>query len=121
MSDAIRRGHLLDPSLSAAGEAFDLLVEQPEAGVRVERIVSPPGFSGADGAWYDQDEDEWVAVLAGAGCLELAGRSEPIRLLPGDWLRLPAHCRHRVAATHPTVATVWLAVFYPAAAAGKKP
>lgn len=80
--------------------------------VRIERIVStgqgsPPGF------WYDQDEDEWVAVLAGRAGLEIAGGGILV-LGPGDAVHLPAHRRHRVAWTADDEPTVWLAVFYPA-------
>ena len=47
----------------AEQEQFLPLLAAP--GVRVERIVSfgqasPPGF------WYDQDESEWVILLAGS-------------------------------------------------------
>jgi cupin 2 domain-containing protein len=79
--------------------------------VRIERIVStgqasPPGF------WYDQDEGEWVVVLAGAARLLIAGEREPRLLKTGDFVDLPAHTRHRVEWTDPAAATVWLAVFY---------
>jgi cupin 2 domain-containing protein len=30
----------------------------------------------------------------------------------GDWLVIPAHCRHRVAWTDKDEATVWLVVHY---------
>ena len=46
---------------------------------------------------------------AAQGCAELEfadGRRE--RLTSGDWLLIPAGCRHRVAATGPD--TVWLAI-----------
>ena len=32
---------------------------------------------------------------------------------PGDWVILPAHCRHRVAWTDPVRETLWLAVHLP--------
>ena len=80
-------------------------------GVRIERIVStgqasPPGF------WYDQDDDEWVALLSGAAGLHFA--DEPgLRVLgPGDWLLIRAHHRHRVEWTAAETVTVWLAVFF---------
>jgi cupin 2 domain-containing protein len=78
-------------------------------GVRIERVVSwgqvsPPGF------WYDQDEDEWVALLEGRAELEYesGGRTS---LSKGDWLLIPAGRRHRVAFTSKDPACVWLAVF----------
>jgi cupin 2 domain-containing protein len=75
-------------------------------GVRIERIVS---FGHATG-WYDQDEDEWVAVLAGTGELEFADGSRR-EMRPGDYEWLPAHRRHRVVGTATDQPTVWLAVF----------
>ena len=85
-------------------EQFLELLSRP--GLRIERIVSsgqcsPPGF------WYDQPADEWVLLAQGSAELEFDdGRRQA--LAPGDWLLIPAGCRHRVAATGPD--TVWLAV-----------
>jgi cupin 2 domain-containing protein len=73
---------------------------------RVERIVS----FGHTTDWYDQDEDEWVAVLAGEGVLEFAdGSTRTLRA--GDYLAIPRRLRHRVAATAADQPTVWLAVY----------
>jgi len=88
-------------------ELFETLLQRP--GIRVERIISS-GQSTPPGEWYDQDRDEWVLLLAGAALLSLAGEEEPRRLLPGDSLLLPAHCRHRVESTATDRATVWLAL-----------
>lgn len=79
--------------------------------VRIERIVSfgqasPPGF------WYDQDEGEWVLVLAGAAKLRFEDESEARLLARGDWLDIAPHRRHRIDWTDPTAPTLWLAVFY---------
>ncbi len=92
-----------------AAEAVDLLLNRP--GLRVERIVSegqasPPGF------WYDQDEGEWVLLLAGAAHLRFEDETEPRRLVPGDWFDIAPHRRHRVEWTDPAAPTVWLAIFY---------
>jgi cupin 2 domain-containing protein len=79
-------------------------------GVRVERIVSRGHVSPA-GFWYDQTQDEWVVLLAGAAELSFAdGRR--VRLAPGDHVHLPAHERHRVEWTDPAQETVWLAVHH---------
>jgi cupin 2 domain-containing protein len=91
------------------GEVAGVLAEG-EA-VRVERIVSlgdasPPGF------WYDQDEEEWVAVLLGGARLALRDPEEELSLGPGDHVTIRAHRPHRVEWTAPGEATVWLAVFY---------
>ncbi|MCB9594705.1 MAG: cupin domain-containing protein [Sandaracinaceae bacterium] len=104
-------GHLLDAiPASLPEELIEVLVRTP--GARVERIVSrghasPPGF------WYDQDEHELVAVLAGEARLELEGETRTLG--PGDWVWLEAHRRHRVAWTTPDEDTIWLAVFLEAA------
>lgn len=87
-------------------EMIELLLHR--GGLRVERIVSLDYVS-PDGFWYDQSDDEWVTVLSGSGVLEFDD-GERIELGPGDALLIPAHVRHRVAATHATETTVWLAV-----------
>ncbi len=102
------QGHLYADSARSLSERIDILRQTP--GVRVERIVSwgqcsPPGF------WYDQDEDEWVALLSGSARLLLEDPDEAVALAPGDWLWIAAHRRHRVEWTAPDVASVWLAVF----------
>jgi cupin 2 domain-containing protein len=92
----------------------DLPVELTEqllscGNVRIERIVSR-GHASPRGFWYDQEEDEWVAVLSGGARLAVEG--DGVREMgPGDWAWLPAHLRHRVEWTDPEVETVWLAVF----------
>src|SRR5579862_1699515 len=92
-----------------AGEIVEFLAGG-EA-VRIERIVShgqasPPGF------WYDQDDNEFVVLLAGAARLRFADDPRVVSLAPGDALDIAAHRRHRVEWTDPTRPTVWLAVFY---------
>lgn len=77
--------------------------------VRIERIVSLGHVSPAD-FWYDQEENEWVALLSGGARLQF--EDEEIELRPGDWIVIPAHRKHRVAWTKPGEHTVWLAVFY---------
>lgn len=79
-------------------------------GVRVERILSQGHSSPASG-WYDQDENEWVVVLQGAGKIAFEDGSE-VLLSPGDYLNIPKHVKHRVSWTEPDAVTVWLAVFY---------
>lgn len=84
---------------------FELLRHES---VRIEQIVSN-GQASPDGFWYDQDQHEWVLLLAGEGEIEFAN-GERRRLRTGDVLNLPAHTRHRVAAV--SQSAVWLAVFY---------
>jgi cupin 2 domain-containing protein len=94
----------------ALDERFDTLVARD--GMLIERIVST-GQASQPGFWYDDAREEWVVLLAGAATLEFEGAAAPPRrLLPGDYVHIPAHCRHRVAWTDPTVPTVWLAVYF---------
>ena len=105
------RNLLRDVPPPGADESFESLIERP--GVRIERIVSH-GHRTPAGQWYDQEQDEWVMVLAGAARLvvEVAGSERELELSPFDTIFLPAHCRHRVNWTDPERPTVWLAVHY---------
>lgn len=78
--------------------------------VRIEQIVSR-GHSTPEGEWYDQQQNEWVLVIKGAGILVFEDGSEVV-LNPGDHLNIPAHKKHRVSWTAPEEETIWLAVFY---------
>jgi cupin 2 domain-containing protein len=81
-------------------------------GVRIERIVST-GQASPAGFWYDQPDDEFVVLLAGAATLRFADGDRCITLEPGDWIEIPAHVRHRVESTQADPPTVWLAVHRP--------
>jgi cupin 2 domain-containing protein len=103
----VRRGNLLTglPSRQAE-EQVERLVDGP---LRIERIVStgqasPPGF------WYDQPDDEFVVLLAGAARLRFEEGNLTLDLAPGDWVEIPAHVRHRVESTQADPPTVWLAI-----------
>ena len=78
-------------------------------GIRVERIIStgqasPPDF------WYDQAEDEWVAVLQGEAALQWEDGSMTA-MSTGAWLLIPAHKKHRVHFTSQEPPCIWLALF----------
>jgi cupin 2 domain-containing protein len=92
------------------GEAFEDVASI--AGVRIERIVST-GQCSPPGAWYDQNHDEWVAVLQGEGVVGFEDGAET-RLRAGDTLQLPAHLKHRVVWTSSEPPCIWLAVHGPA-------
>jgi cupin 2 domain-containing protein len=79
--------------------------------VSIERIISRGQASPEDG-WYDQDTSEWVIVLQGEARLSFEDRAS-VHLRAGDYLNLPAHCKHRVDWTPQDLETVWLAVHYP--------
>ncbi len=100
-----------DLPTDAAEEVFDTLITAN--GVTIERIVST-GQATPPGDWYDQGEHEFVVVLAGRAWVRLEAEASDRELAPGDWLWLPARCRHRVTRTTADPATVWLAVFVPA-------
>ena len=90
-------------------EIFETLL-QTEC-FRLERIVSS-GQATPAGEWYDQETNEWVILWCGSGRLIFEeGRGSCI-LAPGDYIHIPAHCRHRVEWTYPNTKTVWLALHY---------
>lgn len=76
---------------------------------RIERIISG-GQSTPEGFWYDQDEDEWVCLLAGKAIIEFQD-SSPVTLDKGDYYFIPAHLKHRVSYTSTDPVCIWLAVF----------
>ena len=81
--------HLLE------GESFSL------------EAITSRGKPSAEGFWYDQSWAEWVLLLRGKSSLEFE-ESLVIHLLSGDYLLIPAHCRHRVASVSEDA--VWLAL-----------
>lgn len=92
------------PPGSQTGEEVSTLLEN--ASVKIERIVSHLSPS-PEGFWYDQEDDEWVAVLRGTATLEFAD-GERVDLTAGDYVTISRHVKHRVARTGEE--TVWLAV-----------
>lgn len=111
MTQPVPFGNLFNalPGLGQSDEQVDILTETPN--LRVERIVST-GQITPDGTWYDQTRDEWVAMLQGHARLQIEGEVSERTLAPGDWLLLPAHCRHRVTWTSSAEHTIWLAVHF---------
>ena len=95
-------------------EMPDELVEilAASTNVRIERIVSN-GDKSPEGFWYDQPLDEWVILLSGEATLEFAD-GKTVCMLPGDYIHIPAHEKHRVARTASDINSVWLAVHYKA-------
>jgi cupin 2 domain-containing protein len=91
-------------------EQFDTLLQTP--GVRLQRVISPPAHAMGADEWFDQDEDEFVLVLQGRGALILEGQEQEVVLNPGDYLRLPAGLRHRIAWTDAQIPTIWLALHF---------
>ena len=96
-------------NLPAGDAQEDVSVLVSNLDVRIVRIVSH-GHASPAGFWCDQDETEWVVVLAGAAGLLIDGEFAPRRLGPGDYVLIPPHVRHRVEWTAADQPTVWLAV-----------
>lgn len=90
-------------------ELFEPLLQTPT--FVLERIVSR-GHATPAGQWYDQERDEWVLVVKGRARLLFEQRAEVVQMGAGDYVHIPAHCRHRVEWTDPDQETVWLALHY---------
>jgi len=78
---------------------------------RFERIISS-GQMTPPGEWYDQNTNEWVILLSGEAGLLFEGEAEARVMHPGDYVRIPAHKRHRIEWTDPEQKTIWLALHY---------
>ncbi|MBT5704942.1 MAG: cupin domain-containing protein [Verrucomicrobia bacterium] len=74
---------------------------------RLEHIVSR-GQASPDDSWYDQDQDEWVALISGQA--RLLFNDGILDLVAGDSLVIPAHQKHRVSST--SADAVWLALHF---------
>lgn len=102
-------GNLLSGSgQRAEGEILEEL-QRIAGAVRVERIVST-GQATPAGQWYDQPWGEWVLLVSGQARLRFASECQERVMGPGDYVWIPAHCRHRVEWTDPNCQTVWLAL-----------
>ena len=92
-----------------ADEALEVLAEAKH--LRIERIISR-GQASPEGTWYDQPQSEFVVLIRGEAHVLFEGEAAPHELSPGDYLIIPAHCRHRVEWTTLDEPSVWLAVHY---------
>ncbi|MGE3802780.1 MAG: cupin domain-containing protein [Candidatus Kapaibacterium sp.] len=98
--------NLFNTSPTSDNEEFFTLLEGNR--FRLEHIISqgeasPPDF------WYDQEEPEWVALLAGEAELQFDG-GEALSMKSGDYLLIPAGMKHRVEST--SVDAIWLALHF---------
>jgi cupin 2 domain-containing protein len=84
------------------------LIKTPN--ILIEKIIST-GQKTPEGQWYDQDRDEWVILLQGQATLAYEDGTI-IELLPGDYLHIKAHQKHRVEATSIDPPCIWLAVHF---------
>lgn len=105
----LRHGNLFSPVTKSEEEFTEILMSCKSGGARVERIVSYGHASPSD-FWYDQDEWEFVSVLNGESELGFEDGTV-MKMSSGDWVMIPAHCRHRVNMTSEITPCVWLCVF----------
>ena len=93
--------------ITLPAEQFETLVETTTC--RLERIISI-GHATPPSEWYDQDRAEWVLLLQGQAGLRFANEDCERTLDAGDYLWIPAHCRHRVEWTSQHPPAIWLAL-----------
>jgi cupin 2 domain-containing protein len=74
---------------------------------RLEHIVSHAAAS-EPGSWYDQEESEWVVLIAGTATLEF--EVGLVDLQAGEAILIPPRCRHRVAGT--SADATWIALHF---------
>ena len=104
----IKENWLLLPEDWDKKEEYTEIILQNEH-LRLERIISS-GHISPEGFWYEQDEDEWVMVMAGEG--EIIWENGEVSLLKGgESLLIPRKKRHRVSYTSTNPPCIWLAVF----------
>lgn len=94
--------HILD-------EIFEEIINTKAC--KVERIISK-GQASPAGFWYDQELNEWVVVLKGRAVLKFQDNQEVMEMGPGDYVNIPAHCKHREEWTDSHTVTIWLAIHY---------
>lgn len=78
--------------------------------LKVERIISYPD-SIPENKWYDQEKDEWVILLKGSATLQFENE-ELVKLIPGDYIFIPSHTKHKVNEVCKNEPTVWLAMHF---------
>ena len=97
------------PDSPLPNEVFEQLLVHSQ--IRIERIVST-GQASEPGFWYDQPHGEWVLLVQGAASLLFEDEPSATNLMPGDYVYIAPHRRHRVQATESKPATVWLAIHF---------
>lgn len=96
--------NLFTVSESREAEVFEELLEDRGSFV-LERIASY-GHPTPPDSWYEQATTEWVLLMRGTAELRFVEGS--LSLAAGDYLTIPAACRHRVEQVSDDA--VWLAL-----------
>lgn len=89
-------------------ELVETLAATPS--IRILRIVSIAHATPL-GTWYDQADTEWVLLVQGQARIVFE-REGTRSLKAGDYLLIPAGCRHRVEWTSTAPPAIWLAIHY---------
>lgn len=92
---------------SIPDEIFETIISKQN--IKIERIISK-GHKSEPDFWYDQDQSEWILILKGEARLQFEDKF--LHLIPGDYLNIAPHQKHRIDWTTPEEETIWLAVFY---------
>lgn len=104
----IKKGNIFSTHYEFQGmpEVFENLHESKH--IRIERIITNGAIT-TPGEWYNQQQDEWVILIQGTARLEFDnGKTEELK--KGEYLLIPAHCKHRVINTSEQPNCVWLAI-----------
>ncbi len=96
------------PENNSKEELFKTIIARKN--IKIEQIISSGQTSPAEG-WYDQEQHEWVLLLEGEAHLEFEDRQIK-KLSKGDYILIPAHCRHKVVYTSSNPDCIWLAIFF---------
>jgi len=78
--------------------------------IKIERIISEGQIS-PNNFWFNQDKNEFVYLISGEAEIEFENFPKS-KLLPGDYIIIPAETRHRVSYTSKNEQTIWLTFFY---------
>ncbi len=109
----LKTGNLYEPVNHTENEFINELLSRGSKNLRIEHIVSQ-GHISPENFYYDQSENEFVAVLQGRAKLEFFSSEHNyiLEFKPGDWVIIPAHVKHRVIYTSSNEPCIWLAVFW---------
>jgi len=89
-------------------ELFEEIIK--DGAVKIERIVSD-GHTSPKQGWYESEQNEWVIILQGEAVLSFE-KNDDVELKHGDYVNIPAKCKHKVSYTSLNEKTIWLAVHY---------
>ncbi len=98
---------LSEKSKQTDKEVFEILEDNNS--LKLEFIVSPGSRNGFE-KWYQQDEDEFIYLIQGEAIIEFKDLNQ-LRLIKGDYFKIPAGLQHRIAFTSTSPHCIWLTIF----------